>query len=185
MRQAGEWKLDSLDPLRYEAASIYNRICPTRGPSLNDNFAVFKKSLEAVAQGSPHESAVLVEVIEKLPVIVERISAVPKSDVRELRKLQEFEVKALNAFIEACKLGISWASVCQLSPLLKSGEKDEGIASKVGSSTDWVKWARKEAASNCKPLESAMFIRFTQAYKGWELVDKAESSFWKKIGFKP
>lgn len=185
MRQAGEWKLDSLDPLRYEAASIYDGICPTRGPSLNDNFAAFKKALKAVADGSQHESAVFVEALEKLPGIVERIKALPKSDVREVRMMQEFEVKALNAFIEACELGIFWARIRELTPLLNSEEADEVIASKVGSSRDWVKQARKELARNSKPLEAAMFMRFTQAYKGWEAEDKAESAFWEKIGFQP
>lgn len=185
MRQAGEWKLDSLDPLRYEAASIYDGICPTRGPSLTDDFAAFKKALTAVADGSQHESAVFVEALEKLPGIVERIQALPKNDVKELRNMQDFEVKALNAFIEACILGMTWARIRRISPLLNSRAPDEVIALKVGVSSDWVKMARKELARNSKPLEAAMFMRFTQAHKGWEAEDKAESAFWGKIGFQP
>ena len=183
MRQAGEWKLNSLDPLRYEAASVYNGICPTRGPLLNDNFAAFKDVLKAVADGSQHKSAVFAETLKKLPMTVERIKALPMSDVKELRKMQEFEVKALDAFINACILGMTWTRIRQISPLLNSGEPDEVIALQVGVSSDWVKMARKELARNSKPLEAAMFMRFTQAYKGWEVVDKAESSFWKKIRF--
>ena len=185
MRQAGEWQLNSFDPLRYEAASLYNRICPTRGPSLNDNFAAFKNALKAVADGSQHESAIFAETLEKLPTIVERIKALPKNDVKELRKMHEFEVKALNAFINACALGMTWVRIRQISPLLNSGEPDKVIALKVGVSSDWIKMAKKELARNSKPLEAAMFMRFTQAYKGWEMEDREESSFWKKIGFQP
>jgi len=183
--EAGKWLLFSFRPLQNEAASIYNRICPTHGTlsvaRLNDYFAAFKKALEAVADGSPHGSDVFLEAVEKLPGIVERMKAHPKSDVREVRKVQEFEVKALNAFIEACNLGIFWATVRQLSPLLNSGETDEVIALKVDSSKDWVKLARKEAARNCKPSESAMYIRFAQAYKCWEAASNAESAFFIKL----
>ena len=118
------------------------------------------------------------EALEKLPGIVERIKALPKSDVRELRIMQESEVKALNAFIEACKFGTLWVRIRQVLPLLNSGETDEVIALKVDESRDWVKRARKEAASNCKPLEAAMLFRFAQAYKWWERESRAERAFW-------
>jgi len=176
---------NALNVLRYEAASIYNRVCPTHGTPLNDNFTAFKKALEADAKAlaidaaadSPHEPSVFVEVFEKLPVIVERMKALPKSNVREVRTMQESEVKAVDAFIEACKLGILWARIRELTPVLKSGEPDEAIALKEGWSKDWVKRARKEAAADCKPLEAAMFFRFTLAYKWWKLENKAESAF--------
>jgi hypothetical protein len=183
--EAGKWLVSSFRPLQDEATSIYNRICPTHGAlkiaRLNDYFTVFKKALEAVADGSPHASDVFIEAVEKLPKIVERMKALPKSDVREVRKILEFEMNALNAFIEACNLGIFWATVRQLSPLLNSGETDEVIALKVNSSKDWVKLARKEAARNCKPLESAMYIRFAQAYKCWEAASNADSAFFSRL----
>jgi hypothetical protein len=182
MRQAYEWKLDSFDPLRHEAACLYNEICPTRLPSVKDSFTAFKNTLKIVADGSQHESSAFAETLENLPGIVERIKAVPKSDMKELRKMQEFEVKALNAFIEACELGVLQVRIRGLTPLLNSEEADEVIASKVGCSRDWVRQARKWA-KDCNPLEAAMFMKFVQAHKGWELVDKAESSFWKKTRF--
>lgn len=179
-RRAGEWNLDSFQPLCLEAASIYDRICPTHGMPVNDNFTAFKKALEAVADGLPHESAVFVEALEKLPGIVERIKALPKSEVRELRMVQEFEVKALNAFIEACKLGVSWVFACQILTLLNSGTTDyEVIASKVGCSREWVEVVVKRSKrGNVDPgLEGAIAFRFTQAYKWWKAEIKAEDAF--------
>jgi hypothetical protein len=184
LREASEWLLLSFQPLQFEAASIYNRICPTHGTPLDDSFIGFKKALEADAKriaiedaaGSPHEPSVFVEVFEELPVIIDRMKALPKSNVREYQTLQKAQVKALDAFIEACKLGILWARIRELTPVLKSGEADEAIALREGWSRDWVKRARKEAASDCKPLEAAMFIRFTLAYKWWQTGAKAESA---------
>jgi hypothetical protein len=188
--EAGKSLLYSFQPLQVEAASIYDRICPTHGIPLNDCFTAFKNALEAdanifidAAAGSPHEPSVFVEVLEKLPAIIGRMKALPKSNVRILRNLQEFEVKALDAFVEACKLGIVWADIRELAPMLKSGETDEAIAFKTGWSRDGIRRARKEAARDCKPLEAAMRFRFTQAYKWWALASKAESAFWES-GFR-
>ena len=57
------------------------------------------------------------EALERLPGILERMKAVPKSDVRKVRMIQDFEVKALNAYIQACELGINWAQERQNRPL--------------------------------------------------------------------
>ena len=182
LAEAAEWISVLLRPLQSEAASIYGRICPTRGMSLDNNFAAFKKALEAVADGSPHESDVFLEAVEKLPRIAERIKTLPKSDVRELRMMQEFEVKALSAFIEACKLGISWAAVYQVSALRSRGETDyDVIASIMGSTRDHIETTVKVINGKwggVRGLEAAMFIRFTQAYKWWKAESKAESAFW-------
>lgn len=106
--QGARWLL-SFQQIQIEAASIINKICPTRSPSLDDDFTAFTKALEAFADGSPHASAAFLEADERLPGILERMKAAPKSDVRKVRMIQDFEAKALNAFIEACKLGIVWA----------------------------------------------------------------------------
>jgi len=114
--QGAQWLL-SFRQIQIEAASIIDRICPTRSRSLNDNFTAFKKALEALADGSTHESAAFVEALERLPGILERMKAAPKSDVRKVRMIQNFEVKALNAYIHACELGINWAQERQNRPL--------------------------------------------------------------------
>ena len=141
--RGGRWLL-SFQQIKIEAGSIIDRICPTRSPSLDDDFRAFKKALEALANGSTHESAAFVEALERLPGILERMKAAPKSDVRKVRMIQDFEVKALNAYIHACELGINWAQERQN-----------------------------------RPLEAAVFFRFTQAYKWWEASDKVSSAFWR------
>lgn len=143
--EGGRW-LFSFQQIQIEAASIINRICPTRGPSLDDNFTAFKRTLEALANDSPRESAAFAEALERLPGVLERMKAVPKSDVRKVRMIQDFEVKALNAYIQACELGINWVQERQN-----------------------------------RPLEAAMFFRFTQAYKWWEASDKESSAFWDRV----
>jgi hypothetical protein len=140
--RGGQWLL-SFQQIQDEAGSIIDRICPTRSPSLDDDFRAFKKALEALADGSIHESAAFVEALERLPGILERMKAVPKSDVRKVRMIQDFEVKALNAYIHACESGINWAQERQN-----------------------------------RPLEAAMFFRFTQAHKGWKASNKESSAFW-------
>ena len=114
--QGSRWLL-SFQQIQIEAASIINRIYPTRGSSLDDNFIAFKKALEAFADGSPHESAAFLEADERLPRILERMKAAPKSDVRKVCMIQNFEAKALNTFIEAYKLGIVWTHDRQNRPL--------------------------------------------------------------------
>jgi len=105
--RGGDW-LFSFRQVRMQAFSIINRICPTHSLSLDDDFTAFKRSLEALAEGShPYESAFM-EALESLPGILERMKATLKSDVREVRQVQKFEVNALDAFIKACELGIAW-----------------------------------------------------------------------------
>jgi uncharacterized protein YukE len=49
------------------------------------------------------------EALEKLPTILERVEAATELegvDMNELRQIQELYMKALNVYIEACKLGM-------------------------------------------------------------------------------
>ncbi len=194
--QSTQW-LFSFQQMQREAGYLVGRICPTHGPSLDDNFSAFKKTLEGLAHVSlPDEFTAFEEALEKLPrisegmkalaksnVILEPVKGVTKSDVRIVRATQKYEVKALNAFIEACKLGINWVLARQILALLNSGETDyEVIASKLGCSREWSeKLARdwKQGSGNSRnvhhPLETAMFFRFTQAHKWWELSDKGHT----------
>ncbi len=152
--EGAKW-LQAFQQMQHEAGSIVGRICPTHGPSLDDNFTAFKKALEVLAHGSlSDEFTAFEEALEKLPrisegmkalaksnVILEPMKGLTKSDVRIVRATQKYEVKALNAFIEACKLGIYWAQ--------------QGFQN--------------------RSLEAAVFFRFTQAYKWWEASDRGSS----------
>lgn len=142
--QGGQW-LISFQHLQIEAGSIIGRICPTRGISLDDNFAAFKKALEVLADSSlSDEFTAFEEALEKLPGILERMKAFTTSDVTKVRMIQKAEVNALDAFIEACILGVAWSQDLQN-----------------------------------RGLEAAMFFRFTQAYKWWEVSDIESSAFWR------
>ena len=107
---AGAMWLMDFQRIQIESAQLINPICPTRGLSVDDDFRKFKETMVLFADDSSGLSKVFLEAEQKLPEILMRMRNYPKSEVRKARKIQDLEVKALNWFIEAFRLGVVWSS---------------------------------------------------------------------------
>ena len=96
--------------LKLEAFSIIEGVCTMLSPSFDDDFEKFKEALGVIGV-DPHSDkhTAIMEAIVELPKIAERMKAVSKSDEKLVRRIQECEVNAVNAFSEACVSGIAWA----------------------------------------------------------------------------
>ena len=186
--------LDSLSDfwaLQRQSASLLNRFDSIVGTSLESNFAAFKKAIEIFTRDPRSDEFAafnqdlikLFDISQRIEALAESkmISGLPKGmstiDVKLLRTTQKYEVKALNAFIEACELGIRWAFARQVVLLQNSGKTDEAILLTVGFLTKrgiYGNWTKKPA-QNIKPLEAAMLRYFAQADKWWRISNKGNA----------
>ena len=189
--QAKQW-LDSFQPIKLEAAGIMDSVGLT-WLSVDDDIQAFRKTIDA-AYDLGDEYDALVNALKKLPEILERMKAFPKSDVREVRRIQNFEVKALNANRDAGDLGLSWVKAQWALALMSSGETDyDVIASKVGLTRKFVERVDKTSMIAITPsgerldnmryvasrLWDAVVFCLTQAHKWWAASNKVRSAFWE------
>jgi hypothetical protein len=186
---AEQWH-DSFQPLINEAADItYEISYPFL--SFDRDLEAFQKTI-AKARDSEDKYNLLVDALKKLPGIVDRMKAFPKSDVGKVRRIQNFEVKALNAYRQACNLGLIMVKTEWVLTLLSSGETDgEVIASQVGLPRKVVgkiiNTKVKYMLPNGQPLDNtwhadprlgtAIAFCLKQAHECWKASDKVQSAF--------
>jgi hypothetical protein len=173
MRDGFRWLVESFQPLQFEAASIYSKICPTHGIPCNDCFTAFKKALKdsidnASDTNNPlNKSLVFKDALEVLPQIARRIKALPKSEIGALQIVQESEVRALNAFIVSSKLGVNWIVMCKISLACDSVTPTYKM--------------RPNKEIEKQEVERAMLDSFKKAYAWWHNGSKAENAFRESV----
>jgi len=188
--KAKQW-LESFQPIKSEAHGIMDNVGLT-WLSIDDDVRAFRKTIDA-AYDLKDEYDALVNALKKLPEISERMKAFPKSDVRKVRTIHNFEVKALNAYRDACDLGLSWVKAQWALALMSSGETNyDIIASKVGLTRKFVERVDKtsiiailpsgERLDNMRYVDSrlwdAVVFCLTQAHEWWAASNKVRSAFW-------
>ena len=112
----GQW-LEHFRGVRAQAAEFVNKVGPTLGPLLDEDFEAFKKTLRGAANMYSQEEDAIKEAVENLPAIRNRLYSFPRSDVRQVRKIHDLEVRALDAWLDALLLGTKWIGEQDNQPL--------------------------------------------------------------------